>query len=478
MKSPAPAMPDEEIRQSRLIALVAAGVFFMTGLDGTIIVTALPQMAHDFGVRPTALSSSIIIYILVSAAMLPVSSWIAQRYGTRRVLMVAIGGFTLSSILCGLVPSLTPFLAARALQAAFASLMVPVGNLVLLRVTPKRFLVQALAISTTPALIAPVVGPPLGGFITGFLNWPWVFFINAPLGIAGLVAARRIIPELYAEKRIPFDVASFALTAGAMCALIFGLDRLSAVDSDRRLAGIIVLCGLTLAVFAWRHARTAEHTLVPLDALRHESFFTSTLTAGNFLRVPFNAQGFVLPLMLQLGLGLSPVQAGLLLLAQNAGDVVLKPVASKALHWMGFRLALTSGSVTMALSLAACALLDVRIPFAILLLIMFLVGMARSILFTAMMSISFADVTDTEMGGANVLNNLANALASAVGISLSALLLNLLSGGAAHPDLFAFRLAMLVLAVIALLGAPLWARLSDQAGAAVAQRAHHHVDMV
>ncbi|WP_404713342.1 MFS transporter [Sphingomonas sp. MMS24-J13] len=470
--------PDPAIRQARLIALVTAGVMFMTGLDGTVIVTALPQMARDFGVRPTALSSSIIIYILVSAAMLPVSSWIAERYGTRRVLMIAIAGFTLSSILCGLVGSLTPFLAARALQAGFASLMVPVGNLVLLRVTPKRFLVQALAISTTPGLIAPVVGPPLGGLITSFLSWPWVFFINVPLGLFGLVAAYRLIPQLYAEKKAPFDVASFVLTAGALCALIFGLDRLSAIDSDRRLAGIIVLLGLALAAYAWRHARTAEHSLMPLDALRHESFFTATITAGNFMRVPFNAQGFVLPLMLQIGLGLSPFQAGMLLLAQNAGDVVLKPVASKALHRMGFRMALTSGSVTMGLSLAACALLDTHTPFVILLLILFVVGMARSIPFTAMMSISFADLTETEMGGANVLNNLANALASAVGISLSALILNLLSSGAAHPDLGAFRIAMLVLGAIALGGAPLWARLSDQAGAEVTRRALPHADMV
>lgn len=469
---------DPEIRQARLIALVTAGVMFMTGIDSTVIVTALPQMARDFGVRPTALSSSITIYILVSAAMLPVSSWIAERYGTRRVLIIAIAGFTLSSILCGLVGSLTQFLAARALQAAFASLMVPVGNLVLLRVTPKRFLVQVLAISTTPGLIAPVVGPPLGGFITGFLSWPWVFFINAPLGIAGLIAAWRIIPELYAERRAPFDIASFALTAGALCALIFGLDRLSAADGDRRMAGIIVLGGLILAVFAWRHARTARHTLLPLDALRHESFFKSTLTAGNLMRVPFNAQGFVLPLMLQIGLGLSPFQAGLLLLAQNAGDVVLKPVASKALQRLGFRLALTSGSVTMGLSLAACALFDSHTPFLVLLVTMFVVGMARSIPFTAMMSISFADLTEAEIGGANVLNNLANALASAIGISLSALVLNLLSGNAAHPDLWAFRIAMLVLGAIALGGAPLWARLSDQAGAEVTRRPLPHPDMV
>jgi EmrB/QacA subfamily drug resistance transporter len=471
MTTSSSAAPDEAIRQARLIALVAAGALFMTGLDGTIIATALPQMARDFGVRATALSSSIIVYILVSAAMLPVSSWIAQRYGTRRVFMIAIAGFTLSSILCGLVGTLTPFLAARALQAAFASLMVPVGNLVLLRVTPKRFLVQALAISTTPALIAPVVGPPLGGFITGFLSWPWVFFINAPLGAAGLIAAYRIVPQLYAEKRIPFDIASFAVTAGALCALIFGLDRLSAIDADRRLAGCIVLLGMVLAVFAWRHARTAQHTLVPLDALRHESFFKATLTAGNLLRVPLMAQGFVLPLMLQIGLGLSPFQAGLLLLAQNGGDVALKPVASKALRRLGFRMALTSGSVTMAISLAVCALLDPRIPFVALLAIMFAVGMARSILFTSLMAINFSDVTETELGGANVLNNLAMALASAVGISLSALLINLLSGGAEHPDLNAFRIAMLALAGIALAAAPLWATLSDQAGADVAKRA-------
>jgi hypothetical protein len=297
-----------------------------------------------------------------------------------------------------------------------------------------------------------------------------VFFINVPLGAIGLVAARRIIPQLHAERRVPFDWFSFALTAGAICALIFGLDRLSVPQNDWRIAAAIIAAGLVLGFFALRHARTARHPLVPLDAFAHESFFKATLTAGSLIRIPFNAQGFVLPLMLQLGLGLSPVQAGLLLLAQNGGDVVLKPFAARALHRMGFRIALTSGSLTMAASLAACALLDPRIPFAALLAILFVVGMARSILFTSLMSIGFADVPEEQMGAANVLNNLATALAGAIGISLSALLLNLLSHGAAQPGLGAFRVAMLALAGITALAAPLWATLSDHAGAEVTNR--------
>ncbi|WP_404712259.1 MFS transporter [Sphingomonas sp. MMS24-J13] len=461
---------DPDIKAARVTAIVLAAAMFMVGLDSTVLVTALPRMARDFGVPPTSLSSSITIYLLVSTALMPMSSWIGQQFGPRRIFAGAIVGFTLASIGCGLAPSLPALLIARALQAAFASMMVPVGNLVLLKITPKSYLVAAMAISSTPSLIAPVVGPPIGGFITTVLDWPWVFFINAPIGLIGVIAARRYIPRLPAAPRIPFDFRGFAITACALCALIVGLDRLGGHGADWRVGGAILALGVVLTLLAGRHARRAAHPIVPLGPMRHPCFFTATIGAGTFVRIAFTAHGFVLPLMLQIGLGLSPFQAGLLLLATNGGDLVLKPVCGKALRRWGFRSMLVSGAVLLAGSLAACALLGPAIPFAGLFAILFVVGMCRSTLFTALMTLRFADMPPAELGGAQVLGNLVNSMGQATAISGAALLLNLLSPGLHAPDLGAFRIAMLVLAAIAAAGAPLFARLSRNAGAEVTGR--------
>eukprot|EP01035_Chromulina_nebulosa_P007553 gene7553-10197_t len=209
----------------RAIAFVVAVVMFMGILEGTIISTALPHMARDFGVAPVDLGVGITAYLLVSAMFLPISSWVAERLGTRRVLMGAILGFALASLLCGASITLTGFVAARALQAFFSSLMVPVANLVLLRVTPKRQLVQMMAISTTPALIAPVIGPPLGGFITAGLGWQYIFFINLPLAAIGIALVWRMVPDLRAEVRAAFDLRGFLLVAAALAGAVLAMLR-------------------------------------------------------------------------------------------------------------------------------------------------------------------------------------------------------------------------------------------------------------
>lgn len=469
---------DIDIKAARVTAIVLAAAMFMVGLDSTVLVTALPRMARDFGVPPTSLSSTITLYILVSTALMPMSSWIGQQFGPRRIFAGAIVGFTLASIGCGLAPNLPMLLVARGLQAAFASMMVPVGNLVLLKITPKTWLVSAMAISSTPSLIAPVIGPPIGGFITTVLDWPWVFYINAPIGLIGVIAAQRYIPRMAAEDRVPFDFRGFAITAAALCALIVGLDRLGGHGADWRIgAGILVLGGV-LTMLAFRHARRAAHPIVPLGPMRHPCFFTATIGAGTCVRIAFTAHGFVLPLMLQIGLGLSPFKAGLLLLATNGGDLILKPVAGKALRRLGFRSMLVSGAILLAGSLAVCALLGPTIPFAGLFAILFVVGMCRSTLFTALMTLRFADMPAAELGGAQVLGNLVNSMGQATAIAGAALLLNLLSPGAHAPDLGAFRIAMLVLAGIAVIGAPLFARLSKNAGAEVTGRIVIETDAV
>ena len=450
----------------RTIALIVAVVMFMAILEGTVIATALPAMARDFAVDPIDMGVGITAYLLVSAMFLPISSWIAERLGTRRVLAASIVGFALASLLCGMSPTLEAFVAARALQAFCASLMVPVGNLVLLRVTPKRDLVQMMAISTTPALIAPVIGPPIGGFITATAGWPFIFFINLPLAAIGVTLVLRLIPDLKATTPRVFDGKGFALVAAALAGAVFALDRLGAHPTAWHGPAAIGVAALVIGMVAVRHLRRASAPLIPLVALRHRTFRSIAFGAGFLMRLPFMGQALLLPLYFQVGFGLSPVVTGILLLAQNLGDLILKPIAGRALRALGFRVALTFGTTTMMAAFAGLALLGPDMSLWTLSGVMLVVGMARSIAFTAMMALSFADVEDAELGGATVINNLANALSAAMGISLAALLLNAARG--AGPETLAdYRVAILGLAAIGALAIPLFARLPRDAGAEV-----------
>jgi EmrB/QacA subfamily drug resistance transporter len=466
-----PDESEEALRRARVTAIVLAATMFMVGIDGTTLITALPRMAEYFGVPVTTLSTTITIYIMVSVMMLPVSSWIGQRFGSRRVFTTAIVGFILSSMCAGLSPNLPLFLAARISQAVFASLMIPVGNIVLLTITPRSYLVTAMTISSTPALMAPVLGPPLGGFITTFLDWHWIFFLNVPTATIALIAALRYIPNIQSAERTPFDWKGFVLTSGFLCVLISGLDRVSHRGDSRQIGLLLLIAAISLGYFAWKHARTAPHPIVPLTPMRYPCFHVSTVGAGTWIRIAFMGLGFVLPLMLQLGMGLSPFHAGLLLLAQNGGDLVLKSIAPRALRYLGFRKALVSGSLMIAASMLVCAFLTEDIPFPLLFAIMFAVGMARSVHLTAMMALRFADMPQSEVGGATVLGNMLQSLSQALAISGVAAILSLLSAGADAPTMADFRITILILAGFALISTPLFARLAKDAGAEVTGRA-------
>ena len=454
----------------RLIAVIVAAAMFMGSLDQTVIATALPQMARAFHRPPVDLSLAMTIYILVMAAFLPVSTWVADRLGARKVFAGAIAGFAAASALCGISQNLPEFIAARVLQALAATLMAPVGNLVLFRSTEKKDLVAAVAISTTPGLVAPVIGPAIGGFIVTFLQWPWIFYLNIPIAMAGVALALRYIPDLKAAERRPFDWIGFGLTGTALGAFIYGLDRISAPGSGWGWPAASIVLGLGLGVLAIRHSRRATHPLLSLEPLKIATFRASSLTGGMLIRIPFRALGFTLPLMFQVALGMSAFQSGLLVLGYNGGDLLLKSIANQALRRMGFRGALTITATLSALATLSWIAFGPSTPFWAIFLVLVLSGMARSILMTAMVSMTFADVPHKEIGAATVLSNVLSQTTGAVAIGLAALILNLSSaarGAAGHVGLADCRLVLAIMSLVGLLSVLSFRRLPHDAGAEV-----------
>lgn len=463
--------PDGEGPVPRFLAYVVAGTMFMAQLDSTIIATALPRMAVSFGTGATNLSLGISIYLLAQAVLLPASNWVSDRFGARRIFALAVALFTLASILCGLSGSLSQFIAARLLQGGAAALMTPVGRVVLIRSTAKRDLVQVLTMASTPMLIAPTLGPPLGGFIVSYLSWPWVFYLNVPFGIVSVALILRVVPDLRASERRPFDTTGFILVALALSGLIYGLDRITAPRNAHGIAALCVVGGLLAGVAAVRHARRAAHPLLSLAPLRSDAFRIIAVEGGAFARLPMRALPFILPLAFQLGLGMSAFVAGVMLTGSYASDLIGKPFVRPVLRRIGFRAAILWSQIASSVAIAMLGLGLAGLPLAIIFLLLAVTGFARSLLFSSMSSLLYTDMDETATGAATVLWNVVQQATNAFAVSLTVIALNLLAwthddyGG--RPSIGDFRIALLILAVVGLPALVSFRRLAPDAGGAM-----------
>ena len=336
-------------RHATCIALLVAITFFMENLDATVIATALPQMASDFGESAVSLNIGISAYLLAVAVFIPLSGWVADRYGPRRVFAGAIGLFTVASLLCGMAPSLETFVGARVLQGIGGALMVPVGRLVVLRTTEKKDLVRMLAVITWPGLVAPVLGPPLGGLIVTHWSWPWIFYLNIPLGLLAIAAAWLLIPDARSAEKRRFDTLGFVCLASACAAWLVGLEMLGSLAGGSLGAGLaLVSLGGLLTWLAIRHCQRHPSPLLPLDTLSIPTFRVS-IVGGTLFRLSISALPFLIPLLLQIGFGLSPVDAGLLVLAIFAGNLAMKPFTTGLLRRYGFRRVLLVNGLILSL---------------------------------------------------------------------------------------------------------------------------------
>ena len=453
-------------------ALLVAGAFFMEFLDGTVIATALPDMARDFGVTAVELNIGISAYLITLAVLIPASGWIADRFGARAIFTLALAIFTLASVFCGLSTDI--FVAMRILQGVGGALMVPVGRLAVLRTTPKHQLIKAIATLTWPALVAPIIGPPLGGFITRYASWHWIFFINVPLGLAAIILSLRIIPDIRETERRSFDLSGFITTSVAMVSLVTAMERLG--DRQPQIWPTLALAALGFGclLYSIRHFRRAAAPMVRLDALQVPTFRV-TMYGGSLFRASISAVPFLLPLLFQVGFGMDPFHSGLLVLAVFVGNLTIKPATTPLIRWLGFRRLLLINGALNVCSLLACALLTPQTPVWAIMLILYLGGVFRSIQFTGVSTLAFADVPAAQMSDANTLFSTASQLAVGLGITLGAIGIRLGEqvGDWLHltelPGI-SFRLSFVFIALICLVGMIDSLHLAKTAGSSVSEK--------
>ncbi|MEE3622687.1 MFS transporter [Nitrospirillum sp. BR 11752] len=457
-------------RHAQAVTYLVAGAFFMELLDGTVIATAMPQMARTFGVAPVDMNIGMTAYMLALAVFIPISGWVADRLGPRTVFGGAIALFTLSSLLCGLSQGLWSFTAARVLQGLGGAAMVPVGRLIILRITEKKDLMRAIGTTVWPGLVAPVLGPPLGGFIVTYADWPWIFFLNLPLGLLALALTIAWVPKERPAGARPLDFGGFLLSGAALVALVFGLDMVGQGSRAPLQAVAGVGLGLALAVLTVRHCRRHPAPLFKLDALRLPTYAVA-VWGGSVQRVAISTVPFLTPLLFQTVLGLNAFQSGTLVLCIFAGNLAMKLVTSQVLRRFGFRRVLLANGVLMSLSLAACGLFTPATPKAVVGVVLFLGGLFRSMQFTSISTIQFADVPKEEVSAANTLAAMLGQLTSGLGVVTGALALNLGAFLRGHPqghaDLIDFRNAFFVMGAAVLLSLYDAWRLAPDAGRGV-----------
>ncbi len=404
------------------VPLIVATSFFMENLDGTIIATALPQIADSLGVNAVDMSAGLTAYLVTIAIFIPVSGWVADRFGAQLVFGSAIAVFTLSSILCGFCTSYQQFIFARMLQGLGGALMVPVGRLVVLRTTPKHELLKTVAFITWPGLVAPIIGPPLGGFITSYFNWRWIFFLNVPLGIVGLYCVKKYIENQFSEEKRPMDWIGFILIGGCLACMLIGLEKIGQEQINLESFGYCLI-SLLLGAFSYFHCIRSEHPLLDFSILKIQTFST-TFFYGSMNRALVGITPFLAPLMFQVAFGYSSFVSGLLFLGAALGNLGLKPLTSTILRRFGFRNVLIYNGLICALAAFLCSTLNSGASVWVITIVMLIYGLSRSMQFTCFQVLAFVDVPENKMSAANTLFSTVSQLCFGVGIALGALMVH------------------------------------------------------
>ena len=462
---PSPAKPE------RMLPFIVGCALLMQMLDSTVVTTALPTMAVDLGADPVRLNIAITAYLLAVAVFVPISGWAADRYGARRVFIAAIALFTLSSLTCALSDTLTELVWSRIVQGIGGAMMVPVGRIILLRTIPKNELLKAMAFLSLPALIGPMAGPPLGGFLVTYASWHWIFLINLPIGILGIWMVLRFVPELPKDQQAhPLDWLGFLLSALCMATLVGGFESLGQGGPPLWVSTAFIATGLLSGVLYYWHSRHHPEPILDLSLLKIQTFRVSTV-AGNLCRFGVGAVPYLLALMLQIGFGLSALSAGLITFAGAVGAMAMKIAAPRILDRWGYRRVLTVNAVFTGLSLASCAFFTASTPAVVMIAVLLFGGFFRSLQFTAINTLAYADISQDSMSRASSFAAMGQQLGVSLGVGVAAETLHLSMLWRGSDTLIAADVVVgfLVLGVLCALPSFSFWRLSPQAGETLRQ---------
>jgi EmrB/QacA subfamily drug resistance transporter len=464
-------MPSQPLRQT-LVPLIVACALFMENLDSTVIATALPAIARSLDEDPLRLNLAITSYLLSLAVFIPLSGWVADRYGARSVFRAAIVVFTLGSVCCGISQNLLELIASRIFQGMGGAMMVPVGRLVMLRTVPKSELVRAMSYLTVPALLGPVMGPPLGGFIATYSSWRWIFFINLPIGLLGILLATLFIENVKESGDWPLDLRGFLLAGAGLAGLMFGFETAGRGALPMPVVAALLIGGALSTAAYVLHTRVHSYPIIDLKLLQIPTF-RAAITGGSLFRIGIGALPFLLPLMLQLGFGLTPFASGLLTFASAAGAMTMKMSAAPIIRTFGFRRVLLGNAAISAAFVMSYSLFTPETSHWLILLAFLLGGFFRSLQFTCTNTLIFADVPPPLMSRATSFQSMAQQLSVSIGVGIGALLLHvtLLLSGRSVLAAGDFANAFLAVALISLSSIFFYLPLAREAGAEVS--GHH-----
>ncbi len=465
-----PAPPQQV--DMRVMAAIVASALFMQNLDSAAIITALPSMARDLGEEPARLGVAITSYLVSITVFIPLSGWVADRFGAKRVFMLAIALFTLASLACGRSTGLGELVAARVVQGLGGAMMVPVARLLLLRRVRKEEMLTAMTWLTMPAMIGPVSGPPLGGFLTDAFGWRSVFYINLPIGILGLGMVAWKIPHVPATNPGPPDIRGLLLIGISLALLMFGVETVGRGVFPPWVPLSSLGAGLALGVLAVRHCRGRARPAVDFSLLAIPTFNQATL-AGSVFRAGAGATPFLVPMLLQLGFGRSAAEAGLVSFATALGAMAMKPLARPILRRFGFRTALAANTLLAAAGIAVCAAFTPAWPVMAIFLLLALGGLSRSLQFTALNTLAFADVPQPRLSSATSFFGTAQQLSPALGVVLATASLEASAALHGRHGLVTadFSWAFLISAIVVAGAAPFFLRLRADAGEQVSGHA-------
>ncbi|MES2714836.1 MAG: MDR family MFS transporter [Pseudomonadota bacterium] len=466
---------------TRTLTLVVAAALFMESLTSTVIATSLAAIAADLQVDPLTLKLAFTAYFVALAIFIPISGWCADRFGAKTVFAAAIAVFTLASVGCALAWDLWSLVVGRFCQGLGGAMMLPVGRLILLRAIPRREMVSAMAWLGIPTLFAPILGPPVGGFITTYQHWRGIFWLNLPVGLLGLALALWFVPQVRVDDAPPLDWRGFLLTGSGLSLAIFGFTLLGSRSSHPGGALAMMAGGALLLWLYGHHARRCPHPILDLTLLRSASLRISIL-GGNLFRLAVGALPFLLPLMLQLGFGMSAFQSGLLTFSAAVGAVTMKLTAAPILRRWGFRRVLLANAWLSSAMIAALALFTVHTPGPVIMAVLLVGGFFRSLQFTSLNTLGYADVPQDRLSRATALVAVAQQLSLAAGVAVAAMLLDgsRLADGRSMLLAVDFSRAFAAIGLVSLASIWWYRRLAPDAGAEMSghrqPQATHHPD--